>query len=399
MNPKKQITIISVCLMLLVCLLLVLGCAKPTEKGPIVIGMPIELSGYMVVVGQPAMQGVTVALEMANYKVAGRPIKFVVEDTATDVNQTLDKVRKLVETDKACLLIGPVNSGCAAGMAGYLEKVKVPDLALESHPDDLSLKYNWMWLVNGTLKQANIPLGIYAYDDLGYRTVTTLGIDFVAGHEFIQGFVDSFTGRGGKIAQQQWFPPDAQDFTPYIVVLKKVDALVGCFLGMPAFPAHRQLKELGVKMPLLETPGEMFAPEVQKEQGGVAAGMRGVAFYSWNLDTPANKDFVEAYKKRWGKLPSHTAADGYTDIQIALEALKKTGGDTSPEKLAKALNEVSIEGIQGHRSFGPRRIGITTNYICEYAKLDDGSYGTKLLKTYVVKPEIVGDKITYSLVK
>jgi branched-chain amino acid transport system substrate-binding protein len=397
MKNKIYVAIIMLTLVSLLVVSLVTSC-KPSVEEPIVIGMPIELSGYMVVVGIPAMQGATLAVEMAGYEVAGRPIKFIVEDTATDVGQTMDKVRKLVETDKACLLIGPVNSGCADAMAGYLDKVKVPDLALEGHSTDMALKHNWIWLVGGTLHQATYPLGIYTYDELGYRKVTTLGIDFVAGHEFIEGFVNPFTERGGNIIQQQWYAPDAMDLTPYILALKQADALVGSFLGTSSFVFHRQAKELGVKMPIVETPGEMFSPSVQNEMKDIPLGLRGVIGYTWNLDTSGNKEFVEAYQKRWGELPDPTAADGYNDVQIALAALRKTGGDTSPDALAKALNAISMEGIQGHVSFTPEHVASRAFHIVEYVKLNSG-YGSKLLKTYIVDAKRVGDKITYSLVK
>lgn len=70
-----------------------------------------------------------------------------------------------------------------------------------------------------------------AYEKLGYRTATTIGADYVAGHDFIGGFVQAFEERGGKVIQQQWYPMGATDFTSYIINLKKADCLVAWLPG------------------------------------------------------------------------------------------------------------------------------------------------------------------------
>lgn len=400
MKSKLSVGIITLVLVSLLVMPLGAGCAKkPAEEEPIVIGMLSELSGFLVAEGTAAMQGATLAMEMVDYKVAGKTIKFVVEDTATDTAQTMDKVRKLVEGDGAKIIVGPIHAGCVFGIAPYLEKMKVPYIGIESEDEGVLLQHNWVWLPGGVHRQSTYPLGIYAYDDLGYRTATTLGADFSAGHEFIGGFADSFTAKGGTVVQQQWYPMDVKDFTPYIVGLKDADVLVCSFLGMSVLAGHRQIKEIGIDMPILETPGATFLAPIQAELGDIPVGMRGILLYHPTMDTPGNKEFVEAFKKRWNDTPAFSSANAYVSVQIAFQAIEKLNGDLSdPEALSRTLDETSIESIFSHCSFAPGHLPTRSYYIYEYAETTPGLYG-KQLKSYVVKADRSGDKLSFSMAK
>lgn len=135
--------------------------AQPKEKGPIKIGGIFDLTGFLAPIGADSQQGAIVALEKAGFKVAGRTIEFIREDGASSTDTTLDKARKLVEADKVCLTIGPIHSGAALAMAGYLDRVNVPNINIAFHSDELPLQHQWMWLMAGTLRQGTYASGVY----------------------------------------------------------------------------------------------------------------------------------------------------------------------------------------------------------------------------------------------
>ena len=372
--------------------------AQPKEKGPIKIGGIFDLTGFLAPLGADSQQGAILAFEKAGYKVAGRPIEFIREDGGSNTDTTLDKARKLVEADKVCLTIGPIHSGAVLGMSGYLDRVNVPNLNIAYTPDALPLEHQWVWQVSGTLRQGTYASGVYAYEKLGYRTATTLAQDYVAGREFIAGFVQAFEERGGKVIQQQWYPQGTTDFTSYIVNLKKADCLVPWFPGADAFAGFRQLKELGVKMPIIEPEdgGVATAPPAMKELGDSIVGSVVTVLYCYTLDTPGNKEFVEAYKNKWkGALPGPMSGAAFATTQVALEALKKAGGDTSPEALRKALSEVSLNTVRGPISFNKDRVAVFTCFVVKV----DKDLVPRVVGQYRVKGEKVGNKMVVGLVK
>ena len=65
-----------------------------------------ELTGFLAPIGKEAQQGALIALEQIGGKLMGRPVEFVLEDSATDVNISMDKMSKPVEVDKGRIIVG-----------------------------------------------------------------------------------------------------------------------------------------------------------------------------------------------------------------------------------------------------------------------------------------------------
>ena len=195
---------------------------------------------------------------------------------------------------------------------------------------------------------------------------------------------------------------DTKDIAPYLTALKQADVFMPWFAGITQTVGLRQIREYGVKLPIvLPQAGFMAHPEQIKQIGDYGVGMITSEAYVWTIDTPENKAFVERFTKRWGGVPAGPAYAGYFDIQIALEAIKKAGGDTSPNALAKALDQTNIKGILGDFKFGDARLGIGHYFVhkCIKKEGDAYPYQTEVLAKYQVRPEKAGDKIKYKIDK
>ena len=145
------------------------------------------MTGFLAPIGTDSQKGALLAFEQAGNKVGGKQLQLVWEDGGSHPATTMDKARKLVEVDKVKLIIGPIDSGAALGMASYLDKVKVPNVSIAFHSDDMPLAHGWMFVTGGLLRQGAYASGVYAYEKLGYRTAATLCQDYVAGHEIDSG--------------------------------------------------------------------------------------------------------------------------------------------------------------------------------------------------------------------
>lgn len=369
------------------------------EEKPIKIGLIADFTGPLTEHGIAAKQGAILAMEQVNYKLDGRPVELIIEDEASDPAVALDKARKLVETDKACMILGTIHGGCAGAIAGYVNRVHVPQVSYwYSVANAVMLKTHWTWAPFGTLSQVTYPTGAFAYEKLGYRTVSTMATDYIAGREFMGGAVDAFKERGGKIVQEQWVPLGTKDISSYITVLKDADALFAWFMGVTVIPGLRQLKEYKVDMPIvMPQSGHSTHPKIMAQMGDTCLGITTSCAYAWTIDTPENKKFVDAFQKRWGELPGGVSYGGYSDVQIALAALKKTGGDTSSEALAKALDATNLPGILGTFRFGDKRVGIGNYVTYKHVKVDN-QIVPEILGTSSVASKLVGNKLVHELV-
>lgn len=369
------------------------------EEKPIKIGLIADFTGPLTEHGIAAKQGAILALEQINSKLDGRPVELIIEDEASDPAVALDKARKLVETDKVCMILGTIHGGCAGAIAGYVNRVKIPQVTYwYSVANAVMAKSDWTWAPFGTLSQVSYPTGAYAYEKLGYRTFSTMGTDYIAGREFIGGAVDAFKERNGKIIQDQWVPLGTKDISSYISVLKDADALLAWFMGVTVIPGLRQLKEYKVKMPIImPQSGHSTSPKIMAQLGDVSLGIITSCAYAWTLDTPENKKFVDAFQNKWKELPAGVAYGGYSAVQIALAALKKTSGDTSSSALAKALDATNLPGILGTFRFGDKRVGIATYVTYNHAKVNN-QIVPEILGTSTVDTKMVGNKLVHSLV-
>ncbi len=105
-----------------------LGSAGETSAAePIKIGAILDFTGPVADLGPKFKAGIELALEEAGYKVAGREIKLIVEDGATDVTVALDKFKKLADKDQVHICIGPLMGDAHLAIAPYAAEKKVID--------------------------------------------------------------------------------------------------------------------------------------------------------------------------------------------------------------------------------------------------------------------------------
>lgn len=366
------------------------ACAAPQAGAPsggakqaVKIGAVFDLTGPTSGIGQWVKTGIEFRMDEAGYEVAGKKVDLIIEDDAFDPAKALEKVKKLVETDKVSMIIGPLNAGAALAVAPYVSSAKVPNISISGMAWDWTAKSDYTFGPSGSLRQATKAMGWYAYEAMGLRKVATIGTDFVAGYAYIGGFGDGFKEKGGTIVQEQWVPMGTPDFSPYLTALKPADATIAWIAGTDV-PFLKQYDQFGLykKMPLHAATLSGFAePVTLKEVGDSAMGIQGQSYYTALLDTPENKAFVERFSKKQGRPPTAMEVQGYVAASFALEALKATGGDTAPDKLYKALMGLKLSTPMGPISLDASRLGTRSAYIVEATK-SGGEWVQKVIKVY-----------------
>src|SRR5439155_3917511 len=93
------------------------------QKEPIRIGMINALTGPLAVNGSEINEGIKLYWEdeMAG-QVAGRAVTLIIADAEGKPDVGLTKTRKLVESDKVHMILGPVSSAVAVAIRDYLHE-------------------------------------------------------------------------------------------------------------------------------------------------------------------------------------------------------------------------------------------------------------------------------------
>jgi branched-chain amino acid transport system substrate-binding protein len=383
--------------MVLAVLLITCMSVAPTLAAdkPIKIGVCLARTGPFTSLVAFLIDGLKLSFEQAGGKVAGKQFEVVWEDEGPgDPAFVMDKLRKLVESDKVDIIIGPFNSDLRLPTLAYTSKKKIPSFAVVCD-DEGALKFPYAYAFNQTTFQEARPVGWYAFDQLKVKTVNAIGGDWHAGHAFIEGFTQGFTKeRNGKVLSQQFPPLGTTDFSSYIVAMKPADAIVlmsvpgdvGAFLsqahGMGAF---KNTKVINI--------GQSILPPMLKDLGPILIGnVWQHAEYQPFYKGPANKKFNELYQAKFGHPAGSFEGCGYAVGSVVLEALRITKGDTNPDKVHEAVKSINMDTPLGKLTFVPGNAdksgveGILSRFIEVIKQGKDGYYWDLAYEYPEVKP-------------
>jgi branched-chain amino acid transport system substrate-binding protein len=354
------------------------------QKGPIKIGMLVPQSGPLAANGKDMINGFELFFEENKYRLAGREIKFIVEDDEGKPATGLTKIRGLVEGQGVHLVTGPLSAGVGYAVAPYIDSKKIPAIFPIVAGDDLTQRKRSPYIVRvgWAGSQPSHPFGKWVYDNLKYKRIAVIGYDFAFGWEVVAGFQRTFEESGGQIVQKLWPPLGTADFAPYISQLKRdADAIFAQFSGADALRFGKQFQEAGLRERLPLIGGGTFVDEhVLRVQGDEVLGVITPLHYSAALQTPANKKFAAAYEAKYKQIPSYYSEGTYVAGVALKAALEATGGDIeNVDKFLGALRRVDLTDAPR----GPMRFD---------------EYGNPIMNIYVRKVERVNGRLQNTVI-
>ncbi len=384
MSCKWKWGILGVVLVLVVILgTFNIGCAPaaPTSGSPIIIGNLACFTGLGSPPNPWMLRGAELACDEFGWEIAGRKIKLINEDSASDPTIAADKAKKLLEVDKADVIIGPLPANAAFPVATILKSSGKPQMSVTEYPPELLQIGDHVFSHAGTQRSSGYFVGIYAYDKLGYRTATIIHDDVLFAEEFLQGAMDGFVSRGGQIVQRQRTPMESMDYGPFLSTMKKADVCIFWFIPPHAFAFVNQYNKYGLEMPLVQAGNFTLSQEMLADLGESAVGLIGLSAYDANIRGNDVKKWVDRWVKlhgdkdaKDGNYPGVTEGAGmYVGTSIVLQAIENAKGDTTPSVLRTSLKKIKAKTPWGPVSFTDGRVGIGNLYIMKVVK-EGGKY-------------------------
>ena len=362
-------------------------------REPIKIGLLNALTGPLAVNGTEINDGIKLYWqdEMSS-QVAGRPVRLIVEDSEGKPDVGLTKTRKLVESDKVHLILGPVSSGVAVAIRDYLHERRTPTIITQATANQLTADKASPSIFRSAMSsyQQEAAGGWYVAAKLGHKRIALVALDYVAGHEQADGFIKTFMESGGQSIEKVYMPLGAMDVAPYITRIqskaRELDAVVAILWGPSAPQWLKAWQEYGLKgtLPLLtlgETVSETYLPAV----GDAATGVVSWFSYSPVLDTAENKRFVQAFQRKYRKDPVYNNHLGYLAAKAGGEAMKAVSGNVEDQaRFLEALRRVRFEAPGGAFRFDDKQNAVIPTYIRRVEKV-----GGKLQNTvFDVVPDV-----------
>ncbi len=128
-----------------------------------------------------------------------------------------------------------------------------------------------------------------------------------------------------------------------------------------------------VKLYTVYTLDQIALPALQKGNANGALGSVLTDYWYPDLDTPANRTFVDDFRKTYGRDPSNYAAAAYDAVSLIKSAVEAVGGKLDDKAgLRKALEAAQFDSVRGQVVFGPNHMPLDNYYALEVVAGPDG---------------------------
>jgi branched-chain amino acid transport system substrate-binding protein len=324
------------------------GCKRsgePAAGGHIKVGLVVPQSGVYSVVGLDMKRAWELWLERHGGKLGKYEVTTVVADEGETPQTGVPAVQRLLQNDKVDVLVGVVNSGIALGVKDMVAEAKKLLIVANAGAGAITgaARSPYIWRTSFTNAQVASVMGKHLASLAAVGPVYVMAPDYAAGTEVIRGFKTTFEAGGGKIAGEA--KPafgKTQDYQPFLTALQASGAKATfCFFsGAEAVTFVKQYAQFGLstQIPLYGS-GFLTEGSILAAQGDAALGIQTTLHYSTELDNPANKDFVAAWKTKFNATPAVFSVQMWDTASVLNQALA-TATALDGDSLATAMGAV-----------------------------------------------------------
>jgi branched-chain amino acid transport system substrate-binding protein len=322
---------------------------------PLVIGVPLGLTGLNSNVGVHGRNGIQLAAEEINASggVRGRPLKLIIENDLDAPEGGLAAVKAL-EGKGAIAFVGHMSSASATLSIGYLSSRQLVLISPTVSSTDFSGLDDYFFRIIGPNNAQGAELAAEALRR-GYRTASLVYNSMNPAYTLAvkEGFKKAFEAGGGKA-----FSPHAIDASSSYdfkalaarVVEEEPDMLLCAASAFDLSSLSQALVSMDAPVPLL---GSMWArtPDLMVFGGKTVEGTILAAGGDSEGQNPELRRFVASYRERFGEEPVFSALYGYEAMQVLALAMAEARKLDGPGVKAALLARSTFPGIQGDIGF------------------------------------------------
>jgi branched-chain amino acid transport system substrate-binding protein len=311
------------------------------------IGMVLPLTGPAAAVGGYALAGAKIALDRVNKSggVLGKQLELVTEDDQTTNPGAVLAFSKLAAEPDIIAFLGPVRSTQNHAIANDVLKTAKPFCFGGTDPKLTKMGNPWFIRFRPNDTYSARVIASYGIETLGKKNWALVHSTDAFGTSANNLLAAAIAKLGAKVAIDQGYPNQSQDFTPVVLAIKSSGAdVIGSYFTYENDQAifARQLRQLGVTISWVGSPTTVAAATL-KLAGPAMWGTYAIADYATD-SSPEAKEFAKLYSAVSKAPPDLQSAWPYDAISVLAIGITKAGS-TDPEKIRDAM--LSIKGYKG----------------------------------------------------
>ena len=374
MTQKSKVALVAAALML--------ACTTPGgAQAPIKIGYINTFSGPLGLIGQDMYDAFMLKVEQNGGKLGGVPVQVIKQDDQFKPEVATQLVEKLIEKDNVPIITGVAASNVMMAIHKPIVEKQVFLIGANAGPSPIAgaqcspYFFSASWQNDSWAEAA----GKYA-NDKGYKRMVLVASNFQAGKDGINGFKKFYKGA---IVDEIYPGVTQPDFSAEIsqISSQNPDA-VFAFVPGAGVNFIRQYQQAGLlkKLPLL-TVGMVDGTTLPTLKE-TALGIQATHFWAPDTDTAISKMFVEAFEKKYARIPSNFAAQGYDSALLLDAAIERVRGNVADKDAFKAaLKQGVANSVRGALKFNNNNFPINNWYTFEAAKDVKGRVSLKTIAT------------------
>ena len=344
--------------------------AHLAEKSPYKIGVNLELTGPWAEVTKTVKMAMVMEVEKINAMggVDGHLLELVIDDNGFDQGRAAANMTKFSRNKEIVAVAGPFEDNLQATTRAIAEREGITNIIIcPSNPMVRGLKQRWSF----NIAQSDIIVSQKLVDlclARRYKKVLVSPGNWPLALSLAEYFKRFGEEKGIEvIISKETHKPTDIDMTPQLIKLKpiieseKVDALYASTGGPPGPIICKNMRTLGIKIPIIGT--HAFGFNFIIALGGEA--MEGVEFgagkpvvpYQLDKDDPVGPiviDFDKRMRERYGMGADQIAGHAHDTIWLIYDALKRCHGKVTRAKFRDALeNTKGLKSCHGIYNYSP----------------------------------------------
>lgn len=346
---------------------------SPTS--PIKIGVITDMTGPLALLGVANGNIAKLAIDEMNAHggLLGRPLRLILEDSATTDSVAESKARKLILEDRVDVLLGGIYSSTRQAIKGPVVEGKklyiYPEQyeGQESHP---------LIFCTGPVPAQQVESMIpWLMEKTGAKKFYCPSADYIWPHRLNAKLRQVVTAHGGSIVGEEYFPMDHSD---YAATVKKIAAsgaevVFNTIVPPGVAPFLEQLHQSG----FTQRGGQLVCTYFEENMLGVfpqewVDGMYSCLDYYQSVNDPFSRDLLSRYDALYPGSSKFTGGSAATGLYRGLklwEAAVKEAGSLDQDAVIRALDHAKLaQGPGGPAEMAPGQHHLRLNMYIGHAQ-------------------------------
>jgi len=288
--------------------------------------------------------------------IKGRKVEMTILDDASDPTTGARLMTHLVHGEKVDLLLGAYASSINMATRPIIEAAQIPTVSASASSQDIWLGQNLKWMVQLMTPSRDRFAGIeVACKEAGFAKIALLYIDDAMPIAAATGVRKRLTDAGLNLVLYEAYPVGMKDMVSLVRKARDSGAEVlagGGYTDDGILMAKAALSLKWAPKAIWHM-ADFGYPDFRNALGKNAAWHCGDTEWLPTANWPGNKQFVEAFRKEYGKEPEWLAAAGYGGCQILEETVKRAGSVEDRKAIRDAMFSIERDTVFAHYKVRP----------------------------------------------